>query len=49
MESTWRIKKLIPHEGLIIMDPGTLIPVEDVVAAYESAESRRKLKKQYTA
>ncbi|MBR5888004.1 MAG: hypothetical protein IKZ07_07340, partial [Akkermansia sp.] len=32
MEITGRIKKLIPHEKLLIMDTGTRIPVEDVVA-----------------
>ena len=26
-----RIKKLIPHEKLLIMDTGTRIPVEDIV------------------
>ncbi len=30
-ETTGRIKKLIPHEKLLIMDTGTRIPVEDVV------------------
>ena len=31
MEITERIKKLIPHEKLLIMDTGTRIPVEDIV------------------
>ena len=31
MQITGRIKKLIPHEKLLIMDTGTRIPVEDVV------------------
>ena len=31
MEITGRIKKLQPHEKLIILDTGTRIPVEDVV------------------
>ncbi len=31
MEITGRIKKLIPHEKLLIMDTGTRIPVEDIV------------------
>ena len=39
MEISGRIKKLIPHEKLLIMDTGTRIPVEDIVEAYESAES----------
>ena len=38
-EISGRIKKLIPHEKLLILDTGTRIPVEDVVEAYESAES----------
>ena len=33
MEITGRIKKLLPHEKLLIMDTGTRIPVEDVVDA----------------
>ena len=31
MDITGRIKKLLPHEKLLIMDTGTRIPVEDVV------------------
>lgn len=31
MEISGRIKKLIPHEKLLIMDTGTRIPVEDIV------------------
>lgn len=30
-EITGHIKKLIPHEKLLIMDTGTRIPVEDIV------------------
>ena len=30
MELTGRIKKLIPHEKLLIMDTGTRIPVEEI-------------------
>ncbi len=30
-EISGRIKKLIPHEKLLIMDTGTRIPVEDIV------------------
>ena len=30
-ETTGRIKKLLPHESLIIMEDGTRIKVEDVV------------------
>ena len=33
MESTGRIKKILPHEKLLIMDTGTRIPVEDIVEA----------------
>ena len=43
MEITGRIKKLIPHEKLLIMDTGTRIPVEDVVevtASYRFNDSR---------
>lgn len=32
MENTGRIKKLIPHEKLLIMDTGTRIPVEEIVS-----------------
>ena len=38
MESTGRIKKLLPHEKLLIMDTGTRIPVEDIVKVYKSLE-----------
>ena len=38
-EISGRIKKLIPHEKLLILDTGNRIPVEDIVEAYESAES----------
>ena len=31
MEISGRIKKLIPHEKLLIMNTGTRIPVEDVI------------------
>ena len=31
MEITGRIKKLIPHEKLLIMDTGTRIPVEEIM------------------
>ena len=30
MEITGRIKKLLPHEKLLILDTGTRIPVEDI-------------------
>ena len=48
-EITGRIKKLLPHEKLLIMDSGTRIPVADIVEVYEGAESRRhqKQKKVY--
>ena len=36
MEITGRIKKLIPHEKLLIMDTGTRIPVEDIVKVYKT-------------
>ena len=39
MEISERIKQLLPHEKLLIMDTGTRVPVEDIVEAYESAES----------
>ena len=39
MEITGHIKKLIPHEKLLIMDTGTRIPVEDIVEVYKSSES----------
>ena len=31
-EISGRIKKLLPHEKLLIMDTGTRIPVEDIIA-----------------
>lgn len=31
MELTGRIKKLLPHEKLLIMDSGTRIPLEEIV------------------
>lgn len=33
MELTGRIKKLLPHEKLLIMDTGTRIPVEGIVVS----------------
>ena len=36
MELTGRIKKLLPHEKLLIMDTGTRIPVEDIVEVTEN-------------
>ncbi len=30
-EATGRIKKLVPHESLIIMEDGRKIPIEDIV------------------
>ena len=36
MEITGWIKKLIPHEKLLIMDTGTRIPVEDIVKVYKT-------------
>ena len=38
MEISGRIKKLIPHKKLLILDTGTRIPVEDVVKVYKSLE-----------
>ena len=38
-EISGRIKKLIPHEKLLIMDTGTRIPVEDVVEVYKNQGS----------
>ena len=40
MEITGRIKKLLPHEKLLIMDTGTRIPVEDIVEVTVNAETR---------
>ena len=33
-----RIKTLLPHEKLLILDTGTRVPVEDVVEVYDSTE-----------
>lgn len=38
MEISGRIKKLLPHEKLLILDTGTRVPVEDVVEVYDSTE-----------
>lgn len=38
-ELTGRIKKLLPHEKLLILDTGTRIPVEDVVEVYKNQGS----------
>ena len=38
MEISGRIKKLIPHEKLLIMDTGTRIPVENIVKVYQKLE-----------
>ena len=43
MEITGRIKKLLPHEKLLIMDTGTRIPVEEIVevaVSYRFNDSR---------
>ena len=43
MELTGRIKKLLPHEKLLIMDIGTRVPVEDIVevtASYRFNDSK---------
>ena len=42
MEIFGRIKKLIPHEKLLIMDTGTRIPVEDIVAVTASHNSNNR-------
>lgn len=47
MEITGRIKKLLPHEGLIIMAPGTRIPVEDIVEVTVSSYVEKCRKKAY--
>jgi hypothetical protein len=39
MEATGRIKKLLPHEKLLILDTGTRIPVEDIVEVYKNQGS----------
>lgn len=41
-EITGRIKKLLPHEKLLIMDTGTRIPVEDIVKVTFRTQSFRK-------
>ena len=38
MEITGRIKKLLPHEKLLILNTGTRIPVEDIVKVFKSLE-----------
>ena len=45
MEITGRIKKLLPHEKLLIMDTGTRIPMEDIVevTASHNSNDRRPL------
>ena len=35
-EISGRIKKLLPHEKLLILDTGTRIPVEDIVKVYKT-------------
>lgn len=43
MEITGLIKKLIPHEKLLILDTGTRIPVEEIVevtASYRFNDSK---------
>ena len=47
MEITGRIKKLIPHEKLLIMDTGTRIPVEDIVEVTVSSYVEKCRKKAY--
>ena len=44
-EISGRIKKLLPHEKLLIMDTGTRIPVEDIVevTASHNSNDRRPL------
>ena len=37
-EISGRIKKLIPHEKLLILDTGTRIPVENIVKVYQILE-----------
>ena len=38
-EISGRIKKLLPHEKLLILDTGTRIPVEDIVEVYKKPET----------
>ena len=38
-EISGRIKKLLPHEKLLIMNTGSRIPVEDIVTAHIIPES----------
>ena len=40
MEITGSIKKLIPHEKLLILDTDTRIPVEDIVEVYKNSRER---------
>ena len=47
MEITGRVKKLIPHEKLLIMDTGTRIPVEDIVEVTVSSYVEKCRKKAY--
>lgn len=42
MEISGRIKKLIQHEKLVILDTGTRIPVEDIVKVTFRTQSFRK-------
>jgi len=37
-EISGRIKKLLPHEKLLIMNTSTRIPVEDIVKVFKSLE-----------
>ena len=47
MEFTGRIKKLIPHEKLLIMAPGTRIPLEDIVEVTVSSYVEKCRKNAY--
>ena len=47
MEISGRIKKLIPHEKLLIMNTGTRIPVEDIVEVTVSSYVEKCRKKAY--
>ena len=38
MEITGRIKTILPHEKLLILDTGTRIPVENIVKVYQKLE-----------
>ena len=46
-EISGRIKKLIPHEKLLILDTGTRIPVEDIVEVTVSSYVEKCRKKAY--